>query len=46
LPGWGEYKVRMGELESAILSDPDLDVDAAIADTEADLTIIFEQNAE
>ena len=46
VPGWGEYKVRLAELESAILSDPQLDVDAAIADTEADLTIIFEQNAE
>ncbi|MGH3650236.1 MAG: ABC transporter substrate-binding protein, partial [Acidimicrobiia bacterium] len=44
LPGWGEYKVRLGELESAILSDPTLDVDAAIADVESDLTTIFEQN--
>jgi multiple sugar transport system substrate-binding protein len=46
VPGWGEYKVRLGELESAILSDPNLDVAAAIADAEADLTIIFEENAE
>jgi multiple sugar transport system substrate-binding protein len=46
VPGWGEYKVRLAELESAILSDPALDVDAAIADAEADLTVIFEQNAE
>jgi len=46
VPGWGEYKVRLGELESAILSDPNLDVDAAIADVESDLTTIFEQNAE
>lgn len=46
VPGWGEYKVRLAELESAILSDPNLDVNAAIADAEADLTVIFEQNAE
>jgi multiple sugar transport system substrate-binding protein len=46
VPGWGEYKVRLGELESAILSDAELDVDAAIADAESDLTIIFEENAE
>lgn len=46
VPGWGEYKVRLAELESAILSDPALDVDAAIADAEADLTVIFEENAE
>lgn len=46
LPGWGEYKVRMGELESAILSDPGLDVNAEIATLESDLTTIFEQNAE
>jgi multiple sugar transport system substrate-binding protein len=46
VPGWGEYKVRLAELESAILSDAALDVDAAIADAEADLTVIFEQNAE
>jgi multiple sugar transport system substrate-binding protein len=46
VPGWGEYKVRLSELESAILADPSLDVDAAIADAESDLTLIFEQNAE
>jgi multiple sugar transport system substrate-binding protein len=46
VPGWGEYKVRLAELESAILSDAALDVDAATADAEADLTVIFEQNAE
>lgn len=46
VPGWGEYKVRLGELESAILSNADLDVDAAIADAEADLTVVFEENAE
>jgi multiple sugar transport system substrate-binding protein len=45
LPGWGEYKVRNSEFESAILADPSLDVDAGIAQTESDLTIIFEQNA-
>ena len=46
VPGWGEYKVRLAELESAILSDPALDVDAAIATLEADLTTIFAENAE
>ena len=45
VPGWGEYKVRLGELESAILSDGALDVNAAIADAESDLTVIFEENA-
>jgi multiple sugar transport system substrate-binding protein len=45
LPGWGEYKVRLGELESAILSDPALDVGAAIADVETDLTTIFQGNS-
>jgi multiple sugar transport system substrate-binding protein len=45
VPGWGEYKVRLGELESAILSDGALDVPAAIADAEADLSVIFEENA-
>ncbi len=45
LPGWGEYKVRLGELESAILSDPALDLDAAIADVESDLTTIFQANS-
>jgi multiple sugar transport system substrate-binding protein len=44
LPGWGEYKVRLAELESAILADPNLDLAAAIADLESDLTGIFEQN--
>ncbi len=46
VPGWGEYKVRLGELESAILSNPDLDVAAEIATVESDLTGIFEANAE
>jgi multiple sugar transport system substrate-binding protein len=46
LPGWGEYKVRLGELESAILSDPTLDLGAAITQTESDLTAIFQENAE
>lgn len=45
LPGWGEYKVRMGELESGILSDPDLDVNSQIGTLESDLTTIFEQNS-
>jgi multiple sugar transport system substrate-binding protein len=45
LPGWGEYKVRLGELESAILSDPALDLDAAIAQVESDLTTIFQEGS-
>lgn len=44
-PGWDEYKLRMADLESAQLSDPDLDLDSAIADLETDLTQIFEENA-
>lgn len=46
VPGWGEYKVRMGELESAILSNPDLELASEIATLESDLTGIFEANAE
>jgi multiple sugar transport system substrate-binding protein len=46
LPGWGEYKVRLGELESAILSDPTLDLGGAITQAESDLTAIFQENAD
>lgn len=46
VPGWGEYKVRMAELESAILSDPALDVAAGVVALEDDLTGIFEQNGD
>ena len=46
VPGWGEYKVRLAELESAILSDPNLDVNSGIADLEADLSTIFQRNAD
>jgi len=45
VPGWEPYKERMGTLLSAILTDPALDLDAAIAQTEADLTTIFQENA-
>lgn len=45
VPGWEPYKERMGTLLSAILTDPALDLDAAIAETETDLTAIFEENA-
>jgi multiple sugar transport system substrate-binding protein len=46
LPGWSEYKTRLKEFETAILSDPDLDLDAGIAQVESDLSTIFEENAE
>lgn len=38
--------MRLAELESAILSDPALDVSVGISDVEEDLTLIFEQNAD
>jgi hypothetical protein len=38
--------VRLGELESAILSDPTLDLGTAITSVESDLTTIFQENAE
>jgi multiple sugar transport system substrate-binding protein len=45
VPGWEPYKERMGTLLSAILTDPALDLDAAITQTEADLTTIFQENS-
>ena len=44
VPGWDEYKLRLGDLQSAILSDPDLDLDAEIATVESDLTAVFQAN--
>jgi|FLYL01.1.fsa_nt_gi multiple sugar transport system substrate-binding protein len=45
LPGWDEYKLRLDDAKSALLSDPNLDLDAEIADIEADLTEIFRANS-
>ncbi|WP_370324988.1 ABC transporter substrate-binding protein [Euzebya sp.] len=46
VPGWDEYKLALADLESAQLSDPDLDMAAAVADLEAELTDIFAASAE
>ena len=43
-PGWAEYKEAMGVLQSAILTDPTLDLEAAIAGLETQLTTIFQAN--
>ncbi|HVR78957.1 MAG TPA: sugar ABC transporter substrate-binding protein [Acidimicrobiia bacterium] len=45
VPGWEEYKEATETLKSAILTDPDLDLDAGIADLEEQLTAIFQENA-
>ena len=45
LPGWEPYKEAMGVLQSALLTDPDLDLAAGIADLEAQLTQIFQENS-
>lgn len=45
LPGWEEYKEAMGTLRSALLTDPDLDLAAAIADLEDQLTGIYQANS-
>jgi multiple sugar transport system substrate-binding protein len=44
LPGWEPYKEAMGTLSNALLTDPALDLDAAITQLEADLTTIFQEN--
>ncbi len=41
VPGWEEYKLALADLESAQLSDSDLDLPAAIAELEGRLTDIF-----
>jgi multiple sugar transport system substrate-binding protein len=46
VPGWDAYKLTLDDLQSSLLSDPDLDLDAAIATVESDLTTIFQENAE
>ena len=45
MPGWDEYKLRLADLQSALLTDPDLDLAAEITQVEADLTAIFQANA-
>lgn len=42
VPGWDAYKLRLGDLQSAILTNPDLDLEAEIATVEADLTTVFQ----
>ena len=46
VPGWDEYKLAMADLQSGLLSDPNLDLDAAIAEMEAQMTTVFQENAE
>jgi multiple sugar transport system substrate-binding protein len=46
LPGWDAYKLTLDDLQSSLLSDPNLDLDAAIATAESNLTTIFQENAE
>ena len=46
VPGWDEYKLAMADFESAQLSDPDMDIAAAIAELEQELSGIFAANAE
>ena len=41
-----QYKEEMDTHQSGLLTDPDLDLDAAIPELEANLTAIFEENAE
>ncbi len=45
VPGWDEYKLRLEDLVSALLSDPALDLAAEIPQLEADLTTIFQNNS-
>jgi len=46
LAGWEEYKEAMDTLQSAILTDPVLNLDASIVELETNLTSIFEENAD
>jgi multiple sugar transport system substrate-binding protein len=41
VPGWLAYKLRLDEFESGQKGDPNLDIDAAVADLESDLNTIF-----
>ncbi|HEX9644268.1 MAG TPA: extracellular solute-binding protein [Acidimicrobiia bacterium] len=45
MAGWDEYKLRLDDLQSGLLSDPALDLDAEIAQLEAELTAIFAANS-
>lgn len=44
VPGWDAYKLRLDDLKSAILTNPDLDLGAEIDQAEADLTATFAEN--
>jgi multiple sugar transport system substrate-binding protein len=44
VPGWDAYKLRMGDLQSALLSDPELDLASEVATLETELTTIFAEN--
>jgi len=46
LAGWEEYKEAMDTLQSAILTDPALNLDTSIVELETNLTSIFEENAD
>ncbi len=41
MPSFLEADARVKELETPLLDDPDLDIDAAVADLEADLTALW-----
>jgi len=45
VPGWDAYKLRLDDLKSAILSNPDLDLASEISTVEAELTAIFAENS-
>jgi multiple sugar transport system substrate-binding protein len=44
MPGWDAYKLRMDDLKSALLTSPDLDLEAELATLEGDLSAIFAEN--
>lgn len=44
VPGWDAYKLRLDDLQSAVQTNPDLDLDAEIEQAESDLAGIFAEN--
>ncbi len=44
VPGWTEYIAATEVLKSAMLTDPELDLDAGIADLESELSTLFESS--
>jgi multiple sugar transport system substrate-binding protein len=44
VPGWDAYKLRLDDLKSAILTNPDLDLEGEIATVETELSTIFAEN--